>query len=158
MQPKSSPPIAAEAVERLPDWALKRCGDCGELFLPEFGSQWWSKRPDCWTHGGLSRCREQAEFLEHHPGAAVLMATVMHQALVEAEEVAQRFISEADDENWNDEVAQAMFAVLSATEHGRKVRDRIRATSDRSNLPGDDGGGGGKENSLVPKAEDSPRA
>lgn len=110
--------------ESLPDWATKRCHDCGELFLPGFGCVWSSRQPDRWTHGGLKYCEAQTAYLARQDVLA-LQVIVMHQAFVEAGDVLQRFISEADEENWNEEVATAIFAALHSIERGERVDKQL---------------------------------
>jgi hypothetical protein len=109
--------LRASQIETLPDWAVRRCDDCGDLFLPGFGQHWSSRQPDRHTHGGLKRCREQADYLSQLDALA-LQAILMHQALVAAGDGLQRFVCEAEDKNWNKEVADAVFSATHSAEQG----------------------------------------
>ena len=103
-----------DTYDHLPTWATQTCDDCGEVFLPGYGSVWSSRQPDIHTHGGLHRCRAQAEAAHHLPVEAILM----HQALVEASQTLGRWISEADDEDFTDAAAPVVFSVLASLERG----------------------------------------
>lgn len=102
----------------LPTWATDRCHDCGELFLPNFGSVWYSGQPDRLTHGGLKYCRAQADYLASNPDALALYARLTHQALVEVTDSLQRFVSECSDKHWNKEVADVVFGAINSAERG----------------------------------------
>lgn len=104
----------------LPAWSMTRCHDCDELFLPGFGSVWSSRQPDRHTHGGLHRCREQAEHASR-PDVLVLQLILAHQAIVEAQEILGRFVSTADDAHWDDETAQAVFAADASLRRGYRA-------------------------------------
>ena len=118
------------AITTLPDWATKRCHDCGELFLPGFGATWNSRQPDHWTHGGLKYCLAQADYLSRNPDALALQAKLHHQALVEAGEVLNRFLCFADDENWNAEVATAVFSSLDSIRRGLDAHKLVDAVEE----------------------------
>lgn len=104
--------------DHLPSWVTKRCSDCGELFLPGFGSVWRSWRPDEHTHGGLKYCKRQADYLSANSDALALQVILAEQACVEAAQTLGRFVAEADDENWNDEVADAVLSAMASAERG----------------------------------------
>lgn len=113
------------SYDHLPTWALTRCADCDELFLPGFGTVWSSRRPNQHTHGGLHRCKAQADWQTAHPEGLTMMLTLMEQAIVEARERLGRFVSEADEENWNDEVANAVFSASASLDRGYDARKLI---------------------------------
>lgn len=111
--------------DHLPTWVTHRCADCGELFLPGFGSSWSSRRPDVHTHGGLNRCRAQAEHLTKHPDSLAMQLTLMQQAIVEARQILGQFVCEADDTDWTEDVARTVFAAQHALDRGYDARKLI---------------------------------
>lgn len=113
--------VASERADFPPSWATKHCADCGEMFLPGHGGVWHGKRPDVHTHGGLRYCEAQREWVEQSPDTLAILLCVQEQALVEIAQSLGRFICEADDENWNDEVASVVFAAQHAAEEGYKA-------------------------------------
>jgi hypothetical protein len=66
----------------------------------------------------LKRCEAQAAYLASGQDLLALESILMHQALVEAQGVLYRLVSEADDANWNDEVSTAVFTADHSLERG----------------------------------------
>ena len=73
----------------------------------------------------------QAAYLAH-ADTLPLQIGLQEQALVSAGDVLQRFVSEADDENWNDEVATSVFAALASVERGLAAHKLIASTQEVS--------------------------
>lgn len=122
---RSAEQLVRRSDAHLPGWATRRCTDCGELFLPGFGSLWRGGRPSEITHGGLKYCQKQADFLAHTPDALALMATLMHQALIEASETLGRFMAEAEDASWTDETAAAVATSQHSIDRGLEAQKLV---------------------------------
>jgi hypothetical protein len=117
--------VHSAGSEHLPDWATKRCHDCGELFLPGFGSVWHGKYPDRHTHGGLKYCRRQADYLSENPDALALEAILAYQAIVEASQILGRALNELTDEEWTEDVATVILGASHALDRGREAEKLI---------------------------------
>jgi hypothetical protein len=106
-------------LHHLPDWAQTRCAVCGEYALPNSGIVASGGRP--WQHFNERGCEKNRERL----GTLAVEAVLMHQALVEASRELGVLIAECSDENWNEEVAAAVFAATHALDRGLEAHKLV---------------------------------
>ena len=108
-----------DRLDHLPDWMQHRCDDCGEIMLPNSGIV-----SHCdgrgFNHIRPELCEAQKERMATLP----VEVNIQQHALEEARQALGRLVNECDEENWNDEVATAVFSALSSLDRGLEA-DRL---------------------------------
>lgn len=99
-------------LSHLPTWTQTRCAKCGEHALPNSGIVAGGGKP--WQHITDAGCGANAARMATLP----IEATLMHQALVEARQTLGRFLCEASDDEWTDDIAAAVLGAISSLDRG----------------------------------------